>query len=310
MGSISDTDTISPAVNPLASHQAGITEAFAVLVLCTVVGFRVSRHVRFGVRLLGFVLIFLWISVAGMAAAFYEKIVFNTNLLFLHKRTLSFLITTFSPYLFNVRYEIIEGEEYLTSERPCLFIMNHQSELDLLVLASFIPQETIVLAKDEFKKIPIIGTFMSMVRDIVFLKRQAHTTAIETMNQVGLIVKERNAPVQLFPEGTRTYQTTNDLLPFKKGGFHLAVGGQMPIVIIVAESYHSIYNLKNFWFEGGTIKLKVLPPIPTKGLTTADVGPLAEKCRDEMLKTLVEISQPPPSYAKPLKVPSSNKKHD
>ncbi|KAI9345300.1 hypothetical protein BDR26DRAFT_856702, partial [Obelidium mucronatum] len=149
-----------------------------------------------------------------------------------------------------------------------------------------------------------------MTGDAVFIKRQSHSSAIETITQVGVTVKERNVPIFLFPEGTRSYQTTNELLPFKKGAFHLAVGAQIPIIPIVAESYHSIYSLKNLLFEGGVIKVKVLPPISTEGMDASNVTDLTERCRSLMLKTLIAISQPPPSYAKPLKTPHSSKKKD
>ncbi|KAJ3330649.1 Trafficking protein particle complex 8 [Blyttiomyces sp. JEL0837] len=70
------------------------------------------------------------------------------------------------------------------------------------------------------------------------------------------------------------------MLPFKKGAFHLAIQGQMPIVPIVASSYHDVYNLKRCLFEGGLVRVKVLPPIPTAGLTTADVDELMVHVRD------------------------------
>lgn len=79
-----------------------------------------------------------------------------------------------------------------------------------------------------------------------------------------------------------------DLLPFKKGAFHLAVQAQVPIVPVVCENYNRLFDGKSR-FEGGTIRIKVLEPIPTTGLTKDDVNALTERVRDVMLKTLKEL---------------------
>ncbi|KAJ3205868.1 1-acylglycerol-3-phosphate O-acyltransferase [Dinochytrium kinnereticum] len=90
----------------------------------------------------------------------------------------------------------------------------------------------------------------------------------------------------MFPEGTRSHQTTNDLLPFKKGAFQLAVQGQMPIVPIVVNSYQDMYSSKQFYFRGGEMRIK--------GLTSSDIDDLVVKTRGLMVETLREISKPVP----------------
>ncbi|KAJ3123439.1 1-acylglycerol-3-phosphate O-acyltransferase [Physocladia obscura] len=146
------------------------------------------------------------------------------------------------------------------------------------------PDTCVVLMKKEIGDIPFMGDFGRLSQDAVFIDRQKHKDAIGALNQAGQIIKERNASVFLYPEGTRTYQTTNDLLPFKKGVFHLAVGSHLPILPIVIESYHSISNFRNFVFRGGDIKVKILPPISTEGLTAADVTDLSGKCYESSKK--------------------------
>ena len=60
----------------------------------------------------------------------------------------------------------------------------------------------------------------------------------------------------MYPEGTRSHQIDNSLLPFKKGAFHLAIQGSIPIIPIVTSSYHPFYNENLFLFESGVIKIK------------------------------------------------------
>jgi len=80
-----------------------------------------------------------------------------------------------------------------------------------------------------------------------------------------------------------------DLLPFKKGAFHLAIQAQLPILPIVSQGYSHIYDSSKRSFPGGELEIRVLEPIPTKGLTTDDVNDLMDKTRNLMLKHLKEM---------------------
>ena len=79
--------------------------------------------------------------------------------------------------------------------------------------------------------------------------------------------------VWIYPEGTRSSRIT--LLPLKKGAFHLAIHAQVPIVCAVTSSYLDFYSMKENKFKNsGQVKVKILPPYPTKGLTTDSVNSL------------------------------------
>lgn len=60
----------------------------------------------------------------------------------------------------------------------------------------------------------------------------------------------------IFVEGTRSYSTKAELLPFKKGAFHLAVQAQVPIVPVVVANYSNVLNLKARIFNGGRVPVK------------------------------------------------------
>ncbi|KAJ3040182.1 1-acylglycerol-3-phosphate O-acyltransferase, partial [Rhizoclosmatium hyalinum] len=149
-----------------------------------------------------------------------------------------------------------------------------------------------------------MGWYMSLAGN-VFINRSNRGSAIETMSKVAKTLKEKKVGVFMFPEGTRSRQTTNEMLPLKKGAFVLAIQGQIPIQPMVVSSYHSLYNIKNLLFEGGVIRIKVLPPIETKGLTMDDMDQLIASTSKLMSDTLVEISEPAPTWAKPLKIKDS-----
>ena len=122
----------------------------------------------------------------------------------------------------------------------------------------------------------------------LFIDRANRKNALAAFDKIAEEIKNKRQSIWIFPEGTRSYSTEATLLPFKKGAFHLAVQAQVPIVPIVVQNYSHVLNIKARHFEKGSIKIKVMEPIPTKGLsqTKADIDKLTENVRTAMLKEL------------------------
>lgn len=177
----------------------------------------------------------------------------------------------------------LTGEEHLRT-RPAIIVGNHQSFLDILYLGRMFPPRSIIMAKKELRFVPLLGQFM-MLGGTAFIDRKSRTSAIKTMNHIGEHMRKNRLNLFIFPEGTRSYLSTPDLLPFKKGAFHLAIQTQLPVVPVVCENYHRMFDNKTRW-DGGHIRLAALPPIETKGMTEKDVGALIEKVRTAMLQQL------------------------
>ncbi|KAI0005101.1 1-acylglycerol-3-phosphate O [Russula compacta] len=195
---------------------------------------------------------------------------------------------------------IVEDEEHLQM-RPCVFICNHQSMIDVHILGSLFPVRTRIMAKKSLKHLPIFGQFMQAAA-AVFVDRGNNASAIRSLQAAGEELKRCHTSIWVFPEGTRTSRPYHDIQPFKKGAFHLAIQAGLPIVPVVAENYWNIYHKGHF--KPGTMRVRVLPPISSEGLTAADVGDFAARVREQMLQTLREISDPdaPP----PPAIPSEN----
>lgn len=181
----------------------------------------------------------------------------------------------------------MEGEKNL-SRRPAIIVGNHQSMLDILYLGRMFPLRSIIMAKKELRMTPLLGQFM-MLSGTAFIDRKNRTSALQTMNSIGQYMRANNLMLFMFPEGTRSHFSTPNLLPFKKGAFHLAVQTQLPIVPVVCENYHSMYDSKTR-FDRGNIRLAVLPPVETTGMTDMDVDQLSQKVYDMMKTQLVAFS--------------------
>ena len=94
----------------------------------------------------------------------------------------------------------------------------------------------------------------------------------------------------MFPEGTRNKGATK-LLPFKKGAFYLAIAAQVPIVPVVSCPVKPLIDLENRKVTPGVAHIEVLEPIPTIGLTEADVDTLVATTHERMQKAYEELSR-------------------
>ncbi|KAF5388253.1 hypothetical protein D9615_000751 [Tricholomella constricta] len=186
----------------------------------------------------------------------------------------------------------VEGEEYLDT-RPAILMANHQTMLDIIVVGRLMPKESSMMAKKSLQYTPL-GPFMTM-SGAIFVDRGNNARAVKSLAAAGELMRSRRISLWMFPEGTRTSGEVPDMLPLKKGGFHLAIQANIPIIPIVTENYWRLYH--KGVFDSGIIKVRVLPPISTVGLTAADIPALTTRVRDQMLETLREISVVPSKQA-------------
>ncbi|KAK2605186.1 hypothetical protein N8I77_008041 [Diaporthe amygdali] len=189
----------------------------------------------------------------------------------------------------GVTFEIIDPKGHLNKTRPAVFVGNHQTELDVLMLGCMFPKYCSVTAKSSLKKLPFLGWFMTLSGS-VFIDRKNSKDARAAMSGAAEQMKTLRQSVYMFPEGTRSYAKEPMLLPFKKGAFHLAIQAQVPIVPVVAANYSDLLYIKDMVFRSGKIPCKVLDPIPTAGLTSADVDELCNKTREVMLKEIINLT--------------------
>ncbi|KAI0538510.1 hypothetical protein GGR58DRAFT_295806 [Xylaria digitata] len=248
------------AVVPKAAFVARALAAYISLIICAIYGVFASIFLR----IIGREQIAQW---AG-ARAFKYVMAFTTG----------------------ITFEIEDPNKYLETIRPAVFIGNHQTELDVLMLGCMFPKHCSVTAKKNLKSIPFLGWFMTL-SGTVFIDRKSSKNARDAMAGAAEEIQRRKQSVYMFPEGTRSYAKEPGLLPFKKGAFHLAIQAGVPIVPVVAANYSHILYIKNLVFNGGKIPTKVLDPIPTTGLTAEDVDELTRSTRELMLQEIIALTQ-------------------
>lgn len=224
--------------------------------------------------------------------------------------------------LTGIRFAVDDPEGYLDKTRPAVIIGNHQTELDVLMLGTVFPKHCSVTAKISLKHWPVLGWFM-MLSQTIFIDRKNSKDARQAMAGAAQEIRNRNQSVYIFPEGTRSYSQEPELLPFKKGAFHIAVQAGVPVIPVVVANYSHVLSAKKLLFTSGTVPCKgkflhflgtfksqankilgyiVLEPIPTQGLTTADVDELVRTTRDNMLEELIRLTAQ--AKGQPISIPA------
>jgi lysophosphatidate acyltransferase len=158
-------------------------------------------------------------------------------------------------YTTGVEFVIEDPNDYLNTTRPAVFIGNHQTELDVLMLGHIFPQYCSVTAKKSLKSVPFLGWFMDLSGSI-FIDRANATSARSAMAGAAEEIQKKRQSVYMFPEGTRSYAKEPMLLPFKKGAFHLAIQAGVPIVPVVVANYSNVLYVQGWTFNAGKIPIK------------------------------------------------------
>lgn len=208
----------------------------------------------------------------------------------------------FMYFTTGITFDVQDPKKHLETVRPAVFVGNHQTELDVLMLGCMFPKYCSVTAKASLKKVPFLGWFMALSGSI-FIDRKNTRDARDAMRGAADEIKIKKQSVYMFPEGTRSYSKEPMLLPFKKGAFHLAVQAQVPIVPVVVANYSHVLWIKGLVFKSGNIPCKVLDPIPTTDLTSADVDELTCTTREIMLKEIIALTEEARGHTTPSAVP-------
>lgn len=157
----------------------------------------------------------------------------------------------------------VEGEENLWSKRPAVFIFNHQSGLELILLLKLLRRDLTGIAKAELKQNPVFGPLFSAA-GVAFVDRSNTVKAIEALGPAVEALRHGRSLI-IAPEGTRS--TTPTLGPFKKGAFRLAMEARVPIVPVVFRNVLDALPKGAIVVRPAVIEAVVLPPVDTDSWT-------------------------------------------
>ena len=202
----------------------------------------------------------------------------SAGLLTQNRQTGANLVGSFGPDLalaicgINVR---IKGKENAWAARPAVFMFNHQSSLDMLVIGSVIRRDVTGVAKKEAARDPRFIPVGALL-DVAYIDR-ADSTKARAALRPAVEKLQSGISIAIAPEGTRS--PTPRLGRFKKGGFHLAMQAGVPIVPIVIHNAGERMWRNSLVAHPGTVDVDVLAPVPTVGWDLADLDRHVDEVR-------------------------------
>jgi 1-acyl-sn-glycerol-3-phosphate acyltransferase len=173
----------------------------------------------------------------------------------------------------------VSGLERLDPGRAYVFMVNHQSNIDIPALIQSLPNFQLRwLAKKELLWVPFFGWAMWASKHIV-VDRFDRASALKTLKRA----KQRIAAgisVVVFPEGTRSRD--GRLLPFKKGGFLLAVQSGAAVVPVTINGSGALLPAGAWRLGQGTIEVTVGKAISVEGFRAGQLSALADETRQQI----------------------------
>lgn len=172
-------------------------------------------------------------------------------------------------------------------KRPCVFISNHQDNIDMIVGSASIPKQTVTLGKTSIIYIPIFGLFYWLAGNIL-INRSNRRKSKASMEKVTNSIAKKGISVWVMPEGTRG-RGREILLPFKRGAFVTAIDAKAPVVPIIFSTYHK--KLDYTKLKSGKIVAYVFDPIDTSKMERDNAHELKDLCHKKMKAKLLELNE-------------------
>jgi 1-acyl-sn-glycerol-3-phosphate acyltransferase len=176
---------------------------------------------------------------------------------------------------------VVEGTENIQRHRAAVYAVNHTSNVEppivFDVLHEIFPRLRIVY-KAELRKLPVLVRAFDLA-GFVPLQRGNPEQSLPAIDRAAEALREGNSFL-IFPEGTRS--RSGELLPFKKGGFILAIKGQSPVVPIAVSGARNAMRKGSPLIYPVTVRLRIGPPVETAGMTLEDRDTLVGSVRERI----------------------------
>lgn len=189
-----------------------------------------------------------------------------------------------SAFIMGVKFKKINFDQ-LDSNSPCVYVMNHQSNMDIVIAAQIKLKNTVTLGKKEIFYFPIFGQWYWLSGNVL-IKREKRSSVVRSMLRVNKTITKKNRSILIMPEGTRS--KGKGLGKFKTGAFRTAISAGVPIVPIIVSDWYDNVDLNRL--QSGEIKIKILPKVSTNGLDSSQAEELSKKVHGVMNEELMVLN--------------------
>jgi 1-acyl-sn-glycerol-3-phosphate acyltransferase len=179
--------------------------------------------------------------------------------------------------LTGIRFRVW-GTEHLQFDRAAVYCANHQSNVDPPVLFEALHPQTHILYKHELDQIPLLARAFRL-GGFIPIDRRNKESAMRSIEAGAASIRSGNSFL-IFPEGTRS--KTETLLPFKKGGFVMAIKAGAPIVPVAIQGGRDAMRKGSWIIRPVTVRITVGKPIETTGCGLDGRNALIARVRGEI----------------------------
>jgi 1-acyl-sn-glycerol-3-phosphate acyltransferase len=176
--------------------------------------------------------------------------------------------------LAGIRYRV-RGREHIPKGRAVVFCSNHESNVDPPVLFQALHKRLHVLFKAELTKLPVLGKVM-VAGGFVPVERDRREASMASIERAAESIRSGNSFL-IFPEGTRS--RTSEMLPFKKGGFIMAIKAQAPIVPVSVSGGRAAMQKGSWIVRPVMVDVRIGEPVETAGMGVDDRDELIDVVR-------------------------------
>jgi 1-acyl-sn-glycerol-3-phosphate acyltransferase len=189
-------------------------------------------------------------------------------------------------FLSGIKLTVV-GASNIQSSRAAVYAVNHASNVEPPIifhaLEELFPKLRIVY-KAELRKLPVLVRAFDLA-GFIPLQRGNRDQSLPAIERAAEAMREGNSFL-VFPEGTRS--RTGELLPFKKGGFIMAITAQVPVVPIAITGTRNAMRKGSLVIQPVDVRVRIGSPVETAGLTLDDRDRLAATVRDRIKELLAQ----------------------
>jgi 1-acyl-sn-glycerol-3-phosphate acyltransferase len=178
----------------------------------------------------------------------------------------------------------VAGSGNVPRDRAAVFCSNHQSNVDPPVLFDVLHPRMHILYKAEIDAIPILARAFRC-GGFIPIDRRNKEAAMRSIEAGAASLRAGNSFL-IFPEGTRS--RTAEMLPFKKGGFIMAIKAGAPVVPVAVQGGRDAMHKGSSIIRPATVSIRVGEPLETAGLTVQDRDALIVRTRQRIEAMLAE----------------------
>jgi 1-acyl-sn-glycerol-3-phosphate acyltransferase len=179
----------------------------------------------------------------------------------------------------------IEGPENIVPEESYIVVANHQSLMDIPVLASGLPVPIRFIAKKELFKIPVLGWGMKAA-GMLEIDRANQKQSFDTLKKAEQVVRHHHLSILAFPEGTRS--DDGKVHNFKKGPFILAINTGLSIIPVSVSGTRNLIPKGKIQINPGGVKIQIHAPVSVADLKLSDRNQLVSKIQKMITEGFVE----------------------